>query len=251
MNPPRLSTRQVSGVDEITAFFDNIATGYQDAHGDPSALLTYRLTMITRLLGVSGGTLLEIGCGTGMHLFALADHFDHLIGTDLSPRMIDAAERRRMIHAKRNVIDFTVDSAEKLLSLAAGQVDCVLCVGAFEHMLDKELVLAQVNRVLKPGGIFACLTPNANYIWYRWVGPFLGCDTKHLSTDRFLTEAEIRQLLMSADFVPKTFGYWCFVPRGDMSRWLASLLAVADIFGQRLGIPDLRGGIYFNAVKPG
>ncbi len=250
MNSTKLSTRQVSDIGGIKNFFDDIAADYQELHGKPSALLAYRISIITSLLGAGGGTLLEIGCGTGIHLFALTEHFDQLIGTDLSPRMIDTAEGRRTTHAKRDAIKFVVDSAENLCSVAAEQVDCVLCVGAFEHMLDKDIVLAQVKRVLKSGGVFICLTPNAHYIWYRWVGPLLGCDTQHLSTDRFLTQAEIRDLLVAADFVPRTLGYWRFVPRGDMAHWLASLLGVADIVGLSLNISGLRGGIYFNAVKP-
>ncbi len=241
---------QVSDSEGVKAFFDGIAFDYQDTHGSADVLLRYRVSIIKRLLGDRGGTLLEIGCGPGIHLFELCKRFDRLIGSDLSPRMIAAAEAKRLNHARRAAIRFVADPAEKLDSVAAGQIDCVLCVGAFEHMLDKPRVLAQARRVLKPGGVFVCLTPNAEYVWYWWLGRMFGCDTKHLSTDQFLTRAEIQDLLAASGFVAGTVGYWRFVPGGDMPRWLAVLLSVADWVGRGLNLGGLRGGLYFKAVKP-
>lgn len=249
MNRSKLSTAQVSGSDDVKAFFDGIAFDYQDTHGPADVLLRYRISIIERLLGESGGTLLEIGCGPGNHLFELSTRFDRLIGTDLSPCMIAVAEQKRLKHARRAAIRFVADPAEELDSVDAGQIDCVLCVGAFEHMLDKPRVLVQAHRVLKPGGIFVCLTPNADYVWYRYLGRLFGRDTRHLSTDQFLTLADIRELLAVSGLVAEKIDYWRFVPGGDMPRWLAAVLGLADWVGRGLNISGLRGGLYLKAVK--
>lgn len=252
MNRLRLKTRNVANQDDRKSFFDGIAASYTDSHGQSQKLLRYRVSLIKQLMGYeSGGVLLEIGCGTGIHLFELTDCFNKIIGTDLSPAMIAAAETVRVKHPRRDDIRLLVDPAEQLNNILDDKVDLVLCVGALEHMLDKTRVLLQVKRVLKAGGTFICLTPNANFFWYRWLAPLLDIDTRHLSTDRFLNRAEITALLDEVGLTTQFVGLWRFIPRGDMRDCMASLLVIADIIGRYLNIWWLRGGIYFKAVKSG
>lgn len=240
----------MQGTEDVRAFFDGIAERYGESHGAPDILLSYRLSIIGRLLGTdSGGALLEIGCGTGIHLFALAERFREILGTDLSKGMIEAAERRREAHPKKASIRLTVDPGEKLATVRDSQVDVVLCVGALEHMLDKRAVLAQVRRVLKPKGLFICLTPNGSYIWYSRLAPRLGLATRHLSTDRFLTPRELLSELKAAGLNPAELGFWSFIPKGDMPGWTARLLILLDRLGKALRIPALRGGLYAKAFK--
>ena len=248
----RLKTHNIADQDDVKSFFDSIATGYTDSHGQPQKNLQYRLSLIKRLMGPdSGGVLLEIGCGTGIHLFELADCFNKIVGTDLSPAMIAAAETVRVKHPRRDDIRLLVDPAEQLNNIMDDEVDLVLCVGALEHMLDKTHVMIQVKRVLKAGGAFICLTPNANFVWYRWLAPLLGIDIRHLSTDRFLNRAEITALLDEAGLTVQFLGLWRFIPRGDLHDWMANLLTIADFAGEHLKIAGLRGGVCFKAVKPG
>jgi SAM-dependent methyltransferase len=132
-----------------------------------------------------------------------------------------------------------------------GAADAVLCVGALEHMPDKAAVLRQVRRVLKPGGAFVCLTPNAAYLWYAHLAPWLGLATKHLSTDRFLDEPELLRLLDGAGLAVEIVDYWTFVPRGDLPAGLAAALDGLDAVGRRFRIARLRGGLCCRAVRPG
>ena len=92
-------------------------------------------------------------------------------------------------------LQFTVDMAERLDSVADASVDVVFSVGALEHMLDKGRVVANVFRVLKPGGRFICLTPNGQYLWYRWLASLCGLETRHLSTDWYLSRGQLDHLL--------------------------------------------------------
>ena len=127
---PRLKTRLVRNHREIRAFFDQVAEHYVEFHGKAGRLLKYRLGIVRRLLqGVKRGTLVEIGCGTGLHLFELNDDFDSLVGTDLSPNMIREAEKKRQLHPAKTRIRLSVDAAEKLSTLTNSCVDAVLCVG--------------------------------------------------------------------------------------------------------------------------
>ena len=243
-----LRTTPVRGTDDIREFFDRLAPLYRDCHGRGEKLLGYRLSVIERMLGnAERGILLEIGCGTGLHLFALAASFRRSLGTDLSPAMIEAAERLRRPHPLEERIALSVDPAEVLASVADGVIDVALCVGALEHMPDKLAVLRQARRVLRPDGVFLCLTPNADYLWYSRLARWMGLSTRHLSSDRFLSRSELPGLLADAGLALEAFDYWTFVPRGDMPAGLAGLLDRLDWLGHAARIPCLRGGICFRA----
>lgn len=232
---------------DIRAFFDALANDYRDLHGRPERLLRYRLKVIDRLLaGTSPGTLLEIGCGTGIHLFALAPRFQHSIGIDLSPAMLERAARLRLALPQPERVELICAPAETLAGVQSDSVDVALCVGVLEHVPDKLAVFCQIQRVLKPGGAFVCLTPNAGFFWYRWLGPKLGWPGQILSTDRFLDAAEVRHLIEQSGLALAHLDYWRFVPRGELPRLLGWGLTALDW----LRLPALRGGLCFKAVRP-
>ena len=198
----RLKTREVRSPREVVEHFDRLAPRYRDEHGLVERLLAYRLGIIRRLAArARRGTLLEIGCGTGIHLLPLAGEFARAVGTDLSAEMIAAARRSALDSPWRDRVSLRVDPAEELATVGDRSVDVALAVGALEHMLDREGALRQVHRVLAPGGTFVCLTPNGSYCWYRHLAPRLGLDTRHLTTDRFLTADELRTLAVGAGLV--------------------------------------------------
>ena len=246
----RLHTRFVQDSGDIRAFFDAIAGSYREGHGSATRLLAYRLALIRSLLVPgTGGVLLEIGCGPGVHLFPLADAFRRIMGADLSPNMIAAAETVRRTHPCAARIELYAEPAERLASIEDHTADAVLCVGAFEHMPDKTAVLGEVCRVLKPHGRFVCLTLNGDYLWYRRVAPLLGYKVKHLSSDRFVNAAELRALLQESGLRATAVGYWRFVAKGDMPGWAALGLEWLDRVGVVCKPALLRGGLYCCADK--
>jgi 2-polyprenyl-6-hydroxyphenyl methylase/3-demethylubiquinone-9 3-methyltransferase len=238
----RLKTRAVDSHEDRVRHFDALAAAYAEAHGAAGHLLAYRLDVIRQLIGdARRGTVLEIGCGTAIHLIDLADRFDRLMGTDASPAMIAAA--RQLAEQRQVPATFSADPAEELGTVADGSVDVVLCVGSLEHMPDKARVLGQVRRVLGPGGRFVCLTPNGGYGWYRHLAPLLGRDVRHLSTDHFVRPAELRDLLGGAGLRLVAQRYWTFVPRGDMPAATGAVLSALDRATRWTTWGYLRGGI--------
>ena len=247
---PRLKTRLVQNRHEIRTFFDQVAEHYVEFHGKADRLLKYRLGIVRHLLqGVKRSALVEIGCGTGIHLFELTDEFDSLIGTDISPNMIREAEKKREYHPAKTRIRLFVDPAEKLSTLSDACVDTVLCIGTLEHIPRKSTVLSQVYRVLKSNGAFICLTPNGSYLWYTYLAPLLDYNTRHLSSDVFLNREELLNHINRAGLEEIDRGFWRFIPRGDMPNWIGHLLFVFDFVGQCLGISAFRGGLFVKAVK--
>src|SRR5262249_41678512 len=170
---------------DIRSFFDQCAaTGSPEQHGDAQRLLDYRLALVRSLARPRPTeVLLDVGCGHGHHLCALAPEVTRGIGIDISPGMIDLARARLRTSRSQPNLTFEVDNAEELKGIADQSIDLAICIGAFEHMLDKRAVLASIYRVLKFGGRFFCLTPRADYVWYRTIAPLLGLATRHLSSD--------------------------------------------------------------------
>jgi SAM-dependent methyltransferase len=246
----RLTTRNVRTPDDVVRHFDGLALHYHEEHGCATKLLSYRLDIVRRLLGgAQRGTLLEIGCGTATHLVPLAAEFRCAIGTDLSPEMVKVARRHAERSPWRDRISIRVDPAEELATIDNSSIDVVLCVGALEHMLEKDRVLHQVHRVLNPAGVFIGLTPHGGYCWYRHIAPALGIDSRHLSTDHFLTAGELERLFSGAGLTIMTRRYWRFVPRGDLPGGWGPVLEALDWCGARAGIGYLRGGIAVAAVR--
>jgi len=193
--------------------------------------------------------VLDLGCGNGHHLLALGPEIARGIGIDLSPGMIELARARLRSSPGKANLTFEVDNAEELKGIADQSVDLAICIGAFEHMLDKRAVLASIYRVLKPGGRFFCLAPRADYVWYRTISPLLGFSTKHLSSDRILTRDEFFALLDQAGFRRVRSVPWTFIPKGDVPTLVALLLTVLDAVGRHARVDSFRGGLSLCAWK--
>jgi len=236
---------------DIRTFFDQCAaTGSPEQHGHPQWLLEYRLSLVrSRARPRPADVVLDVGCGNGHHLLALGPEVALGIGIDVSPGMIELARARLCSSPGRANLTFEVDDAEQLKAIPDESIDLAICIGAFEHMLDKRAVLASIYRVLKFGGRFFCLATHADYVWYRTIAPLLGFATKHLSSDRLLTHGEFYALLDQAGFRRIRSAPWTFIPKGDVPARVALLLTVLDAIGRHARLDFLRGGLSVCAWK--
>jgi ubiquinone/menaquinone biosynthesis C-methylase UbiE len=246
-----IATRPSYSSADVRGFFDQCAaTGSPEQHGHAQRLLEYRLALLRSLARpCSTDVVLDLGCGNGHHLLALAPEVARGIGIDISPGMIELARTRLRRSPWGANLRFKVDDAEELKGIANQSIDLAICIGALEHMLDKRAVLASIYRVLKFGGRFFCLTLHADYVWYRTIAPLLGFATKHLSSDRMLTHGEFVSLLHQAGFRNVRFAPWTFIPRGDVPPPVALLLTMLDAIGQHARLDSLRGGLSLCAWK--
>lgn len=98
-----------------------------------------------------GGTVVEIGVGTGGLLAALAAKADKVIGVDHAPAMLEEA-RRRLAGSAIHGIELRLGEMTHL-PLPDGSTDCALLNMVLHHAADPPSVLAEIRRTLVPGGL--------------------------------------------------------------------------------------------------
>ena len=97
-----------------------------------------------------GSTVLEIGAGVGANLGYLPDAV-HLIAVEPNRRMVGALERRCR---ERGIPVRVIAAGAEAIPLPDASVDEVICSLVLCTVEDPARVLAEVRRVLRPGGRF-------------------------------------------------------------------------------------------------
>lgn len=98
---------------------------------------------------VTGGDAIELGCGTGSYTTAYASRCSRVIATDLSPLMIERAERT-VAHLP-NVSTRVADAAST--ELPAESADVVVAVNLLHIVPDAPAVMSETRRLLRSGGL--------------------------------------------------------------------------------------------------
>jgi len=145
----------------------------------------FEATRLLRLGGpMLGGRALEIGCGRGVGSEIILDLFgaDSVDAFDLDPRMLALARERLAPRGSR--VRLWVGDATSIPAPDASY-DAVFDFGIIHHVPRWRLALAEVRRVLKPGGRFYAEEVLASVVRNRVLRHLL----EHPQTDRFDTSA--------------------------------------------------------------
>lgn len=102
-------------------------------------------------------TCVDIGCGSGGISYHLAPTFKTVCGIDPEPW-----ERWQQFTRERPNLSFQEESIDTL-SLAEDSVDVVVCNQVYEHVPSPQELIAQIHRILKPGGVCYFAGPNLLY----------------------------------------------------------------------------------------
>ena len=118
----------------------------------------YEAPTLRRLGGPlpAGSRVVEIGCGSGYGTSLILDYFgaSYVDAVDLDPQMIGRARRRLRHHADR--VRLAVGDATDLDAVfGAGQAsyDAAFDFAIVHHIEDWRTALAEIARVLRPGGV--------------------------------------------------------------------------------------------------
>ena len=129
--------------------FEELAAGFEsperDAWQKPDEV-------IAALGDVAGKTIMDIGSGTGYFSFRLVDAGANVICADIDERFLDyiasRKEQRGIPDERMELRHVPYDSA----LLQPGEVDMVLLVDTYHHILNREEYFAEVRAGIKPGG---------------------------------------------------------------------------------------------------
>ncbi len=105
---------------------------------------------------VSGKLVLDVGCGWGFLASKFAADGANVVGLDISFVTLQAMKDRCRPHFP--AIGLVRGAGERLPCSCS--FDAVTCTDVLEHVEDLETVIAEVSRVLKPGGWFGFVTVN-------------------------------------------------------------------------------------------
>ncbi|WP_232665733.1 class I SAM-dependent methyltransferase [Pseudonocardia sp. TRM90224] len=166
MSPDMITEDRYSGLFAKQAGSPTLRAIYRAAYGsdypeelDPFGFVTRAdLDRVGELLALpEGATMADIGCGRGgPGLFVARASGARLTGVDVVPgAVVDAALRSRGLgvpDARFTVGSFTATG------LPAASCDGVMSVDTLWMVVDKEAAVAEIARVLRPGGRFVLTT---------------------------------------------------------------------------------------------
>ena len=198
--------------------FDGIAAQY-DWVPDLFSFFQYqrwRRYLVSRLPGGPDATVLDLCTGTaGVAMQTARTHNCRVVGVDLSPKMLNRAQRNLSRNGLAGQVPLVMGRAEDL-AFAGDCFDAVCVTFLLRYVDDPESTMREIIRVLKPGGRLLSLefgvppNPIARILWqvytrgvlpvagalvsrgWRNVGAFLGPSISHL--DRSYSDDNLRDL---------------------------------------------------------
>ena len=148
-----------------------------------------------------GKKILEIGCGAGIDLMQFARAGAQVSARDLTENAVDLATRNLAREGYSG--DIRQGNAEAL-DVADETFDVVYSHGVLHHTVDTEKSIAEVHRVLKPGGEAVIMLYN-RFSWFNFVAWLSGTNVEHRDKDapiiRKYTASECRKLFHRFDSV--------------------------------------------------
>lgn len=113
----------------------------------------------------SGDRVLDLGCGEGRHVISAFVEADvTAVGVDLCLKDLQTAKAKFADFAEpgNEAKGFGLSQANALeLPFADNTFDKIICSEVLEHIPDYRSVLKEIERVLKPGGLFCASVPRA------------------------------------------------------------------------------------------
>lgn len=165
--------------------------------------------LLKRYLGDQAQLILDLGCGTGFMLEILMQLGHRVIGLDQRPEGLRAVNR---------VLpqSWLLQAEATRLPLIENAFDAVMLLDVLEHADDQKL-LAEVRRVLRPGGLALITVPALPWLWsYR------DKDAGHL---RRYTLRQLTSLLSGEKFQVLEISYYQFL--------LFPIILVFRLFGKK------------------
>lgn len=190
----------------IRTFFNDAAANEEHYPSTIDPRILHVKLVLEHLGDLAGKRAADIGCGKGR--FARIVHERHPTATVVA---LDLAEAM-LAHVPPGI--HRVAASMTALPLADASVDGAYATESLEHAVDIELAVAELCRIVKPGGRIAIIDKNAE-AWGRLETP---------SWERWFGRKELERLLSKhcREVSSRPISYWEDVePDGLFLGWLA------------------------------
>ncbi|KAB8293819.1 hypothetical protein EYC80_009301 [Monilinia laxa] len=225
----------------VAGVFSNVAASY-DTMNDFMSLGIHRLWKDHFVRSINPGftppsssspspgwKMLDIAGGTGDIAFRLLDHATNINHSpsstitisDINPEMLAEGRKRSLqtSYANSPRLSFLLANAETLPMIPSNSLDLYTVAFGIRNFTNKSAALREAYRVLKPGGLFACLefsdvtNPLFNAIYKQWsfsaiplIGQLVAGDRDSYqylveSIEKFPKQEEFRDMIKEAGFV--------------------------------------------------
>lgn len=160
------------GIDLLKAFFRlwTLRASIESADYDERAFYSIiplqrywqrrRHHIITAMARGAGRTL-DVGCGSSVILQSL----NHAVGLDVLPNKLRYMRQYGVPLVRGSVM---------ALPMHDETFDCVVCSQVIEHIPDDPVILQELLRVLRPGGLLVLGTPDYSTVGWRTIEPLYG-----------------------------------------------------------------------------
>lgn len=173
--------------------------------------------------------ILDIAGGTGDIAFRMLDHASavnndyesRVIVSDINSQMLAEGKKRSLEtqHARSERLSFLEANAEKLSMIEDNSIDLYTVAFGIRNFTNKQTALHEAFRVLKPGGVFACLEFSKvnssifNAVYKRWsfgaiplIGQLVAGDRASYqylveSIEQFPSQSEFTEMIQHAGFM--------------------------------------------------
>ena len=159
---PRKIEKIMSTVYQNEKYFANDSIGYVNYADQESTLRkTFRQFMIDlKKHNLTGGALLDVGCGYGYLLEEARGYFDVRVGIDISQKAVEFA-RKKADHVYLGELT-KLPPDEKY--------DCIIATHVIEHIYHPNAFVKDLISYLKIGGKMIIATPYMGSFWQRLMG---------------------------------------------------------------------------------
>src|SRR5215211_277284 len=160
------------GQSTLDAYFDDQSRFWRDIYGgsDVYSMIHQRRLAITldwvdRLRLEPDTSVLEVGCGAGVAAVALAKRGLRVHATDTVPAMVAQTRKRAQAAGVGERLTVRLDDVQALALEDAG-FDVVIALGVIPWLSSPAAGMAEMTRVLKPGGTLIANADNAGRLNY-------------------------------------------------------------------------------------
>jgi ubiquinone/menaquinone biosynthesis C-methylase UbiE len=148
----------------IRNYFDAAADQYATAR-EQEYSFTQQKGIALDMLPPRMRRVLDAGCGPAVMAAELLDRADEFFGVDISAEMIAKGRARIARHPRHAACHLSAGDCEAL-DFPDGFFDAIVSLGMLEYLETYERALAEMWRVLRPGGVAVVGVPNRRSVYH-------------------------------------------------------------------------------------